>query len=122
MIRAEDSRIPAQNAVHIPTGPAPITVTSRIASKSAAAPLSVMGGHREGGPVQSTQGSLHRARDAGERGRVLERVGAGLGGPQPLHQVQEVGRVVGLEGDHELLVIEAERIAGVQVYGRVLAA
>ena len=36
MSRDEASRIPAQNAVHRPTGPAPITVTSRTSSKSVA--------------------------------------------------------------------------------------
>ena len=34
MIREVASRIPAQNAVHMPTGPAPITVMSRISSRS----------------------------------------------------------------------------------------
>ena len=36
MTREVASRIPAQNAVLIPTGPAPITVMSRTSSKSAA--------------------------------------------------------------------------------------
>jgi hypothetical protein len=34
MIRLLASRIPAQNAVHMPTGPAPMTVMSRTSSKS----------------------------------------------------------------------------------------
>ena len=35
-MRESASRIPAQNEVHIPTGPAPMTVMSRTWSKSAA--------------------------------------------------------------------------------------
>ena len=43
-----------------------------------------------------------------KRRRVAHRVEAGLGGPQALHEVEEVAAVVGLERDHELLVVEAE--------------
>ena len=62
------------------------------------------------------------SRDAGEGGGVAQRVRARLGGAQLLHEVEEVARVVGLEGDDELLVVEPERVAGVEVDRGVLAA
>ncbi len=126
MMRESASRMPAQNAVHMPTGPAPITVMSRTSSKSwgAATGSVVMAdlGERQCGPVERAERALDRARDAGERRRVAQRVGARLGRAQPLHEIEEVGRVVGLEGDHELLVVEPERVARVEVDGRELAA
>src|SRR5919109_1487255 len=73
------------------------------------------GGFAAGGgrTVQGVERARQRHRDAGEDRGVAERVGAGLGSPQLLHQVQELARVVRLEGDYELLVVEAERVGGV---------
>ncbi len=48
--------------------------------------------------------------------------GRGLGRAQALHEVEERAGVVGLEGDDELLVVEPERVARVDVDARVLAA
>src|SRR5207302_10610930 len=75
----------------------------------------------QGDAVKRAQRTLQRARDAGEGGGVAEGVRARLAGPQPLHEIEEVGGVVGLEGDHELLVVEPKRVAGVEVHRRVLA-
>ena len=47
-------------------------------------------------------------RDAGEDRRLALGVGARLGRAQLLHEVEEHARVVALEGDDELLVVEAE--------------
>src|SRR3972149_1699730 len=44
--------------------------------------------------------------DAGEDRRVAERVGARLRLPQLHHEVEEVGGLVRLEGDDELLVVQ----------------
>ena len=63
---------------------------------------------------------LHAA--TGERRRVALRVRRGLGVAQLPHQRQELARVVALEGDDKLLVVEAVGVGGVELYGRVLAA
>ena len=44
-----------------------------------------------------------------------------LGRAQPLHEIEELAGVVGLEGDDELLVVEAEGVRRVDVDVRVLA-
>src|SRR3954469_20430594 len=98
MIRALASRMPAQKAVMRPTGPAPITVMSRISSsptiRSGLCPFSLMsGGSGVCGdrlPVECVQRALDRGRDAREYGRLRERVGARFGTPQLVHEVQEL--------------------------------
>src|SRR3954451_8452857 len=114
MMRAEDSRMPAQKAVDRPTGPAPMTVMSRTSS-------STSGLDGQGGTVQRAEAALQGGLDARERRGVPLRVGRRLGPAQPLHEVEEVGRVVGFERDDELLVVEAERVARIEVDRRVLA-
>src|SRR5919201_540380 len=105
MIRELASRIPAQNAVIRPTGPAPITVMSRISSSpticSGLRPFSLMSTdgsadpHRL--PVERVEGALHRNRDAREDRGLRLRVRARLGPPQLLDEVQELARIVGVE-------------------------
>jgi hypothetical protein len=53
MIRTDAWRIPAQNAVLSPTGPAPITVMSRTSSKSAR--RSVVSGHLDGDAAEGVE-------------------------------------------------------------------
>ena len=53
--------------------------------------------------------------DAGEDGGVLEGVEADLGLAELLDEVEEVLGEVGLEGDDELLVVEAEGVGGVKL-------
>ncbi len=60
-----------------------------------------------------------RHADAGEDGRVFERVGADLGFAELLHQVEEVLGEVGFEGDDELLVVDAEGVGGVELDARI---
>ena len=62
------------------------------------------------------------AGDAGEDRRLALGVGARLAAAQAFDQVQEVARVVRLEGDDELLVVQAERVAGVDLDSRELVA
>ena len=61
------------------------------------------------------------ARDAGEDRRVAQSVGARLARPQLVDEVKEVARVVALERDHELLVVEPERVRRVDADLRVAA-
>ena len=72
--------------------------------------------------VERREGALDGGRHAGEGRGVALRVGGGLGGAQALHEVEEGGGLVGLERDHELLVVEAEGVARVEVDLGVLAA
>ena len=81
MMRESASRIPAQNAVHMPTGPAPMTVMSRTSSKSWSSQRlgsllmsSPLPDQRR--PVERAESALDRARDARERRRVAQRVRA----------------------------------------------
>src|SRR6185295_10136848 len=76
----------------------------------------------QGGAVERVQGALDGHRHARERGRVALGVGAGLGRAQALDEVEEDRRLVALERDHELLVVEPEGVARVEVDARVLAA
>src|SRR5438874_2012581 len=119
MIRALASRIPAQKAVMSPTGPAPITVTSRISVSSGAVPLLVMAALRVGGrhglAVEGVEGALHRGRDAGEDRRLAQRVRARLGASQLLHQIEELAGIVGVERNHEFLIVYPERVRGVDL-------
>src|SRR3954453_7765256 len=124
MIRELASRIPAQNAVISPTGPAPMTVMSRISS-SARFPFWLIWSSREGRvrchvlAVQRVERALHRGRDAGEDRCPARCVRARLGPPQLLHQIEELARIVRVERDDELLIVEPERVGGVDLDARV---
>ena len=73
-------------------------------------------------PSRASRARADRHRDAGEDRRVAQRVGARLRRAQFLDEVEELARVVALERDHELLVVEAERVGGVDRDLRVAAA
>ena len=73
-------------------------------------------------PSSASSALRDRHRDAGEDRRLALGVGARLGRPQLLHQVEELAGVVALEGDDELLVVEPERVGGVDRDLRVAAA
>src|SRR5947208_1118159 len=111
-------------------GPMPLTAISsaRMASSSSCSRRSSSSEPSrtclasERGAVKGTQGALHRGRDTREGRRVAQGVGTRLGGAQTLHEVEEVARIVRLEGDDELLVVEPEGVTRVQVHGRVFAA
>src|SRR3954462_14184456 len=135
MIRELASRIPAQKAVIRPTGPAPITVMSRISSSPTIAsavpglcPFSLiwsLGNRRVRGyrlTVERVQRALHGGRDAGEDRSLRQRVGTRLRPPQLLHEVQELAGVVRVERHDELLVVESERVRGVYLNCPVAAA
>src|SRR2546430_15738755 len=114
MIRELASLMPAQNAVIMPTGPAPITVMSRISSSPTICcglfPFSLIScdGSTRGDrfAVERVQRALDGGGDAREDRRLRQRIGARLGPPQLLHQIQELARIVGVERDDELLVVE----------------
>ena len=59
--------------------------------------------------------------DAGEDRRIAQGVHAGLRLSQLHHQVQEVARLVRLERDDELLVIQAVGVGGVQLHRGILS-
>ena len=63
---------------------------------------------------------LDRARDAREDRRVPLGVAAGLRLAKRHHEVEEVADVVGLERDHELLVVDPERVGRVDLDRREL--
>src|SRR5256714_14205814 len=63
-----------------------------------------------------------RELSAREHRRVAQGVAARLRLAEFLHEVQEVRRVVGLESDDELLVVETERVGRVQTHGAGLCA
>ena len=65
--------------------------------------------------AEAVQHVLRCDADAGEDGEILERVEGDFGFAQLLHQVDEVLGEVGLEGDDELLVIDAEGVGGVEL-------
>ena len=65
------------------------------------------------GAVERVERGGHRHRDAGEDRGVAQGVGARLGRAQLLDEIEELARVVGLERDDELLVVEPERVRGV---------
>src|SRR2546423_10403730 len=122
MIRELASRMPAQKAVIRPTGPAPMTVMSRISSSPTIwlgwFPLvSLMsrgcGVGRDRVPVECVERALHGRGHAGEDRSLRERVGARLRAPQLLHQIEELAGIVRVERHHELLIVEAERVGGV---------
>ena len=66
-------------------------------------------------PSSASSARSTELRDAGEDRRLRLGVGARLGRAQLLHEVEELGRVVGVEGHHELLVVEAERVGRVDL-------
>src|SRR5437763_12708298 len=130
MIRELASRIPAQNAVIRPTGPAPITVTSRTPSsptiRSGLLPFPLISSDGSVNPralaIQGVECALHGQRDAREDRRLRLRVGARLGSPELLHEVQELAGIVGVERHDEFLIVEAERGRGVYLDRGVTAA
>src|SRR3989442_2210286 len=76
-------------------------------------------------PMSDPQGVEHllrRGQDTGEDRRLALRVLARLARAELHHEVEEVERVVRLERQHELLIVEAERIGGVNLHVRVLVA
>src|SRR3712207_3737335 len=71
---------------------------------------------RPGAPASAAERSqrlLDRHGSAGKGGRVAQRVLARFGAAQFHDQVEEVGDLVALEGDDELLVVQAEGVRGV---------
>ena len=68
------------------------------------------------------QDLLDRAAPAGVHRRVAGGVLRRLGLAQLLHEVQELVSGVGFEGHDEVLVVEAERVGGVDLHPRVLVA
>src|SRR3954468_20918424 len=128
MIRELASRMPAQKAVMRPTGPAPITVMSRISLSRGAFPFLLIrwesGDGRVRGhclPVERVECPLDRGRDAGEYRRLALRVGARLRSPQLLDEVQELAGIVRVERNHEFLIVYSERIGGVDLDVRMTA-
>jgi hypothetical protein len=77
---------------------------------------------RHGLAVERVQGTLQGHCQAGEARRVAYREARGLGRAQALDEIEERADVIGVEGDHELLVVEAEGIGRVVVHARVFAA
>src|SRR6266852_1910943 len=74
-------------------------------------------------PMSKPQGVEHllrRRQNACEDRRLSLRVLARLGRAEFHHEVEEVQRIVCLERQDELLIIEAERIGGVDRHIRVL--
>jgi len=65
--------------------------------------------------IPASLASLAGEADATEDGGVLEGVEADLGLAELLDQVEEVFGEVGLEGDDELLVVQAEGVGGVEL-------
>ena len=72
--------------------------------------------------AEIVQGVLDGLVDACENGGVAEGVEAAFNATQVHHEVDEVGGIVSLEADDELLVIKAEGVGGVNLDGRVLVA
>ncbi len=73
-------------------------------------------------PSSASSARPERHRHAGEDRGVAQGVGARLGGAELLDQVEELARLVALERDDELLVVEAERVGGVDRDLRMAAA
>src|SRR4051794_24987880 len=72
--------------------------------------------------IERVEGVPDAAGDTGEDGCVAQSVGARLAASQLLHQIEEVAGVIRLERDHELLVVEPERVSRVDRDRRVLPA
>ena len=75
-----------------------------------------------GAPSSASRALRDRHRHAGEDRRLALGVLARLGRAQLLDQVEELAGVVALEGDDELLVVEAEGVGGVDRDLRIAAA
>src|ERR671936_497831 len=76
-------------------------------------------------PISVSQGVEHRFRlrqDAGEDWGLLLRVLARLAGSKLHDQVEEIERMVRLEGEDELLIVQSEGVGGVDPDGRVAMA
>src|SRR2546425_6994542 len=74
-------------------------------------------------PMSDPQGVEHllrRGQDTGEDRRLALRVLARLARAELHHEVKEVQRIVRLERQHELLIVEAERVGSVNRHVRVL--
>src|SRR6266576_4694423 len=76
----------------------------------------------EGLPVEGVECALERRGDAGEAGRGAQRVAGGLRPAEAVDAVEEGTDVVGVEGDDELLVVQAEAVRRVVVDVGVLLA
>src|SRR3954453_21072959 len=79
-------------------------------------------GYRAVGAVERVQRLGDRHRHAGEDRGLALGVLARLGRAQLVDQVEEHAWIVSLEADHELLVVEAEAVAGVDRDLRIAAA
>ena len=71
---------------------------------------------------QLVQNVLHRHLHAGKDRRIALGVFAALGLAQLHHQVQEILGLLGLEGDDEVLVVQAEAVGRVELDAGVLVA
>src|SRR5918911_548524 len=81
-----------------------------------------MSAPRRRASTERLQALGERALAAGVHRRVAQRVRGGLRLAQLLDEIEEVGRLLRLEGDDELLIVEAERVGRVQLNGAVLRA
>src|SRR5829696_3460452 len=100
-----------------PPQPAIARARAQAAAVAARSTAGMLGADRLGerGPVQRAERPFDGGRDARERRRVALGEARGLGGAQPLDEVEEAGGVVALEGDDELLVVEAEGVRRVEI-------
>ena len=60
--------------------------------------------------------------DAGEDRRIADRRAPALGGTKSAHELAERGQVVGLVSNHEVLVVDAERVGQQLAHLRVTVA
>src|SRR5260370_6903639 len=73
--------------------------------------------------VELVEDRLDRHLHAGEDRDVALGVGGGLGAPELLHELEELRHGLPLEGDAELLVVDAERVPRVHLHvGEAVAA
>src|ERR1700679_1032986 len=72
-------------------------------------------------PLPQTIQHLHRLQPHPAEDRIIfQRVEAGFGLAQLLHQVEEVLREVGLKRHHKLLVVQPKRVGSIQLHPRIL--
>src|SRR5438132_12424267 len=74
------------------------------------------------GPVELVEDLLDRQLHAGEDRHVALGVGGRLRAPEFLHELEELRHRLPLEGHDELLVVDAERVPGVDLHARVAVA
>src|SRR4029077_8708713 len=74
------------------------------------------------GSVELVEDRLDGHPDAGEDRHVALGVGGRLRAPELLHEVEELRHGLALEGHDELLVVDAERVPGVDLDTRVAVA